>query len=105
MANRSCARKASERKSVRRVELARAAMLFFLNNSAPVAQLDRASGYEPEGREFESPRAHHYQTSESCTLAGSGYPYACCQFPYHFTQRHFFFSLAVLRNKVKNRTP
>src|SRR5882762_4322063 len=26
---------------------------------APVAQLDRASGYEPEGREFESPRAHH----------------------------------------------
>ena len=24
---------------------------------APVAQLDRASGYEPEGREFESPRA------------------------------------------------
>jgi hypothetical protein len=28
-------------------------------NSAPVAQLDRASGYEPEGREFESLRAHH----------------------------------------------
>ena len=28
--------------------------------SAPVAQLDRASGYEPEGREFESPRAHHF---------------------------------------------
>ena len=26
---------------------------------APVAQLDRASGYEPEGREFESLRAHH----------------------------------------------
>ena len=36
--------------------------LAFLNvprNSAPVAQLDRASGYEPEGREFESLRAHH----------------------------------------------
>ncbi len=44
---------------MRRVELARAAMLFFLSHSAPVAQLDRASGYEPEGREFESPRAHH----------------------------------------------
>ena len=29
------------------------------NYSAPVAQLDRASGYEPEGREFESLRAHH----------------------------------------------
>ena len=28
-------------------------------NGAPVAQLDRASGYEPEGREFESPRARH----------------------------------------------
>jgi hypothetical protein len=26
---------------------------------APVAQLDRASGYEPEGRMFESCRAHH----------------------------------------------
>jgi hypothetical protein len=29
------------------------------NKSAPLAQLDRASGYEPEGREFESLRAHH----------------------------------------------
>ena len=27
--------------------------------SAPVAQLDRANGYEPLGREFESLRAHH----------------------------------------------
>ena len=27
---------------------------------APVAQLDRASGYEPEGREFESLRARHF---------------------------------------------
>ncbi len=26
---------------------------------APVAQLDRAFGYEPKGREFESLRAHH----------------------------------------------
>ena len=26
-------------------------------NHAPVAQLDRVSGYEPEGREFESLRA------------------------------------------------
>jgi hypothetical protein len=26
---------------------------------APVAQLDRAPGYEPGGREFESLRAHH----------------------------------------------
>jgi hypothetical protein len=40
------------------VDAQRAAMLIFLNR-APVAQLDRASGYEPEGREFESPRARH----------------------------------------------
>jgi hypothetical protein len=26
----------------------------------PVAQLDRANGYEPLGREFESLRAHHF---------------------------------------------
>ena len=40
------------------VDAQRGAMLIFLNR-APVAQLDRASGYEPEGREFESLRAHH----------------------------------------------
>ena len=34
---------------------------------APLAQLDRASGYEPEGREFESLRAHHI--SRSCSLS------------------------------------
>ncbi len=27
---------------------------------APVAQLDRVSGYEPEGRRFNSFRAHHF---------------------------------------------
>ncbi len=30
-----------------------------VTTGAPVAQLDRASGYEPEGRMFESCRAHH----------------------------------------------
>ncbi len=29
------------------------------NRYAPVAQLDRASGFEPEGRGFESLRARH----------------------------------------------
>jgi hypothetical protein len=29
------------------------------HSCAPLAQLDRASGYEPEGREFESLGAHH----------------------------------------------
>jgi hypothetical protein len=32
----------------------------FFCHFAPLAQLDRASGYEPEGREFESLRAHHF---------------------------------------------
>ncbi len=32
----------------------------FMQLSAPVAQLDRVSGYEPEGRRFESFRAHHF---------------------------------------------
>ena len=32
---------------------------------APLAQLDRASGYEPEGRVFESPRAHHFPNKNS----------------------------------------
>src|SRR5215475_15557103 len=38
-------------------------VLQFLNRCyciAPLAQLDRASGYEPEGREFESLRARHF---------------------------------------------
>src|SRR5664279_4421537 len=33
-----------------------------LLENAPLAQLDRASGYEPEGREFESLRARHFST-------------------------------------------
>jgi hypothetical protein len=33
---------------------------------APVAQLDRASGYEPEGREFESLRARQISFSLRC---------------------------------------
>ncbi len=35
---------------------------------APVAQLDRASGYEPEGREFESLRARHSTFREVETI-------------------------------------
>ena len=38
---------------------------------APVAQLDRASGYEPEGREFESPRARHLNSLPFIGLANS----------------------------------
>ena len=44
---------------------------------APLAQLDRASGYEPEGREFESLRARHSFNSQSgAVIAGcSTQPY------------------------------
>src|SRR5712671_1982694 len=35
--------------------------------AAPVAQLDRASGFEPEGREFESLRARYFLCSLSST--------------------------------------
>ena len=35
------------------------------NPAAPVAQLDRASGYEPEGRMFESCRAHHLTSKKT----------------------------------------
>ena len=39
------------------------AIIALLLLKAPLAQLDRASGYEPEGREFESLRAHHLSAS------------------------------------------
>ena len=35
-------------------------MRFFKRSSAPVAQLDRVSDYESEGRRFESFRARHF---------------------------------------------
>ena len=38
--------------------------------NAPVAQLDRASGYEPEGREFESLRAHHLSLQFRASFEG-----------------------------------
>ena len=50
-----------------------------LHFCAPVAQLDRASGYEPEGREFDSLRARHsfqylqFDYLESMLLAVRGF--------------------------------
>jgi hypothetical protein len=38
---------------------------------APVAQLDRASGFEPEGREFESLRARHTNPSHLFRLSSN----------------------------------
>ena len=37
---------------------------------APVAQLDRAPGYEPGGREFESLRAHQFNELNQCIGRG-----------------------------------
>src|SRR5271166_2266810 len=41
-------------------------IILLLQACAPLAQLDRASGYEPEGREFESLRARHFLLCQSC---------------------------------------
>ena len=58
---------------------------------APVAQLDRAPGYEPGGREFESLRAHHYiqlvtvaVPTKLGTLAGIAVP----EFLAHFNKKN-----------------
>src|ERR1700722_8691759 len=40
-----------------------------LHIGAPVAQLDRAFGYEPKGRKFDSCRAHHLFLSEKKLVA------------------------------------
>ena len=42
----------------------------FFRRQAPVAQLDRASGYEPEGRLFESARAHQIDNLLSVNCRG-----------------------------------
>ena len=43
--------------------------------AAPLAQLDRASGYEPEGREFESLRAHHSSILARSKIRSKGFRY------------------------------
>ena len=40
---------------------------------APVAQLDRATGFEPVGRVFESPRAHQPYFQIVCAAFVSGF--------------------------------
>ena len=56
-----------DRKKIKNPELDREFELLerCKKRNAPVAQLDRASGYEPEGREFESLRAHHLTSIKS----------------------------------------
>jgi hypothetical protein len=56
---------------------------------APLAQLDRASGYEPEGREFESLRARHSSQAHSGTGAVS---------PLGATSCNWTFSLGGISN-------
>ena len=45
--------------------------LYIASHDALVAQLDRATGYEPVGQEFESLRAHHNKDKRS---AITGWP-------------------------------
>ena len=47
------------------------AIMLLAARHAPLAQLDRASGYEPEGREFESCRARHLFHSFHTTYAAA----------------------------------
>src|SRR5690242_2632789 len=46
-------------------------------SSAPLAQLDRASGYEPEGREFESLRARQGFNNVGHLLTGCPFRSPC----------------------------
>ena len=41
--------------------------------SAPLAQLDRASGYGPEGQEFESLRVRHYNALANARVFSFSY--------------------------------
>ncbi len=56
------------------------ACLFEIDRNAPVAQLDRVSGYEPEGREFESLQARqlsNFHQSVSVALLTRRRPKPC----------------------------
>jgi hypothetical protein len=76
-----------------RVERASRDVLIFLADSAPVAQLDRASGYEPEGREFESPRAHHFPIDSGYTAF-----YPPCFTPMSFAMHRMASITSAIRN-------
>ncbi len=57
---------------------------FSAKKNAPVAQLDRVSGYEPEGRRFNSFRAHQLsKTYESLFLVEKVGLANCSQFTAH----------------------
>ena len=45
-------------------------LLYIAFHNALVAQLDRATGYEPVGQEFESLRAHHHKDKRSAVMVG-----------------------------------
>ena len=53
-------------------------LLYIAFHNALVAQLDRATGYEPVGQEFESLRAHHKKRKRS---AVTGWPLFCILSP------------------------
>ena len=63
--------------------------LFLPSKTAPLAQLDRASGYEPEGREFESLRAHHFSSFSNNYLRRNLDPFQLRCFGYIGYRRRF----------------
>src|SRR5271165_6883623 len=75
-------------------------MLIFILNRAPVAQLDRASGYEPEGREFESLRAHHFPLRIHRALIKLRYPCGS-----HFLFPGESFETPPIRTRLTNEKP
>ena len=76
---------------------------------ALVAQLDRATGYEPVGREFESLRAHHTMTVGR--LAAKGRPFSsekakkCLTFFRSATNVHFHQALVAQLDRATGYEP
>jgi hypothetical protein len=66
---------------------------------APVAQLDRASGFEPEGREFESLRARHSNPHSDWDLSSNANrPF------FRFSTSHRYHWLFLVGGNLKSRS-
>lgn len=68
------------------------------NFSAPVAQLDRVSGYEPEGRGFESCLAHHFIAKQTVGVFQAS-------FLLSFENVQLFLSILLRRRRKEIHSP
>ena len=79
-------------------------MLYIAFHDALVAQLDRATGYEPVGQEFESLRAHHNKNKR---LAVTSWPLFLLSFAFFWprvrTSREAWLIRMRIRQPVRNR--